>query len=656
MKSFEDTIISQGDLEVPQDVIRKWQTRVDLLVDFFDVSYGSILRFSNDKLEVVVANQTLDNQFIPGVQFGYDPDQIKNDLLNKDLFRPSKDAVEIIEAESFIGLPIFNADKKLFGIICLFDAKEKIHSQKLIGLLSQFHKSIEADLSHLNLEIELENSKSEHQSQKDFLYKILFENSGTINCFFDNELKLKLFNESFRELFSEYIPILSQGDVIPKYKSYQFQTFERIKLTLKTRKLQKYKSMYDLDGEKLWLDSEYIPVIEEGKLKGVHIISRNITNLIEAEEKIKNTEKVLKDFERIYNLVANPICIADINAVFLKVNPALSNLLGYPVNEIEGRTMFEFIHPEDIQRTIDYIQEKIIEQPDIMRFENRYVCKDGSYVWFSWIVQPIYSEGISYSVAHDITRLKEIEKELIIAKEKAEESDRLKTAFLCNMSHEIRTPMNGIIGFSDILKDSDTLNDQLQSYCDIISASGHQLLRIVNDIIDVSKIEIGQIDLYENQTSINELIKGLVTFYTPIAKNNDIDIIFTSNPLNDEESTIFCDSTKLRQVLDNLISNAIKFTHNGFIKVTYELKDDLIQFMVEDSGIGISEEKHDTIFDRFIQAENNYNQYGGTGLGLAISKAYVEKMGGKIWVSSELGIGTKFFFTLPYARKKLDGK
>ncbi len=649
MKSFEDTIISQGDLEVPQDVIRKWQTRVDLLVDFFDVSYGGILRFNNDKLEVVVANQILDNQFVPGVQFGYDPDQIKYDLLNKDWFRPSKDAVEIIEAECFIGLPICNADKKLFGIICLFDAKEKIHSQKLTGLLSQFHKSIEADLSHLNLEIELENSKSEHQSQKDFLYKILFENSGTINCFFDHELKLRLFNESFRELFSEYIPVLTQGEIIPEYKAYQFQIFERIKLTLKKRKLQKYKSMYNLDGEKLWFDSEYIPVIEEGKLKGVHIISRNITDLIEAEEKIKNTEKVLKDFERIYNLVANPICIADINAVFLKVNPALSNLLGYSVNEIEGRTMFEFIHPEDIQRTIDYIQEKIVEQPDIMRFENRYVRKDGSYVWFSWIVQPIYSEGISYSVAHDITRLKEIEKELIIAREKAEESDRLKTAFLCNMSHEIRTPMNGIIGFSDILKDSDTLNDQLQSYCDIISESGHQLLRIVNDIIDVSKIEIGQIDLYENQTSINELIKGLVTFYTPIAEKNDIDF-FTSKPLNDEDSTILCDSTKLRQVLDNLISNAIKFTHNGFIKVTYELLDDLIQFRVEDSGVGISEDQHDTIFDRFIQAENNINQYGGTGLGLAISKAYVEKMGGKIWLESELGIGTKFFFTLPYTK------
>jgi signal transduction histidine kinase/CheY-like chemotaxis protein len=240
-----------------------------------------------------------------------------------------------------------------------------------------------------------------------------------------------------------------------------------------------------------------------------------------------------------------------------------------------------------------------------------------------------------------------INDELLLAKEKAEESDRLKTAFLANLSHEIRTPMNGIIGFSELVISSEATSEEKKEYKSIIENSCKQLLGVVNDIIDISKIESGIIEIKKKKVNLNALMQEIHSFNSLSAKNNGIQFeLFTG--LDDEKSDILTDDIKLRQVLSNLVGNALKFTSNGSIRFGYRVKDRFLEFFVSDTGIGISPGKLKVIFERFIQEDDTITRkYGGTGLGLSIAKAYVEKLGGEIWVKSEENAGSKFFFTIP---------
>lgn len=238
--------------------------------------------------------------------------------------------------------------------------------------------------------------------------------------------------------------------------------------------------------------------------------------------------------------------------------------------------------------------------------------------------------------------------ELVIAKNKAEESDRLKTAFLTNLSHEIRTPMNGIIGFSQLLTSSIATTEEKTEYASIIETSCKQLLGVVNDIIDISKIERGMIEVKMQTVNLNNLMRELNSFNSLSAKNKGIKLdLYTG--LDDEKACILTDDVKLRQILSNIIGNALKFTSYGSVKFGYSVKADFLEFFVFDTGIGISMDKQDKIFDRFIQQDDSIvRRYGGAGLGLSIAKAYVEKLGGRIWVLSRENIGSKFFFTLPF--------
>ena len=250
----------------------------------------------------------------------------------------------------------------------------------------------------------------------------------------------------------------------------------------------------------------------------------------------------------------------------------------------------------------------------------------------------------------DITDRTKAEADLITAKEKAEESDRLKTAFLHNVSHEIRTPMNAIIGFSTLLNEPDVSEEDRHQYTDIIFQSGSQLLSIINDIVDIANVESGQAKLNLTEINLNSMMKSLNEQFRIIAKGNNISINLNA-PLTDEDSEVITDNTKLVQILSNLINNAIKFTKNGQIDFGYTLKEKFLEFYVKDSGIGISHEYHSRIFDRFFQVDSAVSrQYSGTGLGLSICKGYVQLLGGTIKVESESGKGTLFKFTIPYQR------
>jgi len=253
-----------------------------------------------------------------------------------------------------------------------------------------------------------------------------------------------------------------------------------------------------------------------------------------------------------------------------------------------------------------------------------------------------------YGALVDISVRKKYESELLISKNKAEESDRLKSAFLANMSHEIRTPMNGIIGFSELLTDTDISIPERDRYIRIINDNCQQLLHIINDIIDISKIEAGLIETEQVEFCLNDLMDSLAENYQVKAVTKGL----TLNLLKDLECnscSIISDQPKLRQILENLLSNAIKFTQKGQVDFGYKCVNDKLEFFIKDTGIGISEEHRSAVFDRFWQVETGLaRQYGGTGLGLSISNAFVKSLGGEISLESTPSLGSCFNFSIPY--------
>ena len=260
-------------------------------------------------------------------------------------------------------------------------------------------------------------------------------------------------------------------------------------------------------------------------------------------------------------------------------------------------------------------------------------------------------EFISHQIGISIER-KKAELDLKEAILKAQESDRLKSAFLANMSHEIRTPMNGILGFAGLLKEPDLTEEEQVEYIQIIEDSGVRMLNIINDIMSISKVESGQMEITISETNINDQIKYLYTFFRPEVEGKGMKL-FIKNSLPAKDAVIKTDKEKVYAILTNLVKNAIKFTHSGSIEFGYCLKSGNepgeLEFFVKDTGMGIAEEQKGFIFDRFRQGSESLSRnYEGAGLGLAISKAYVEMLGGKIWVESEVKKGSVFYFTLPY--------
>lgn len=238
--------------------------------------------------------------------------------------------------------------------------------------------------------------------------------------------------------------------------------------------------------------------------------------------------------------------------------------------------------------------------------------------------------------------------EMFLAKERAEESDSLKSAFLANMSHEIRTPMNGILGFSELLKNPELTSDQQKKYIQIIEKSGSRMLNTINEIIDISKIESGLVKLNITDFNILELIENIYSFFTPEVIAKGIDFNIRNTTLKDE-IIIQNDSEKTYAILTNIVKNAIKYTEKGSIDIGCYFQDDSLVIFVKDTGIGIPLDRQDAVFERFIQADiADVMARQGSGLGLSISKAYADMLGGEIWLESKEGVGSTFYLSLPY--------
>jgi PAS domain S-box-containing protein len=371
-------------------------------------------------------------------------------------------------------------------------------------------------------------------------------------------------------------------------------------------------------------------------------IERKRTEVSLKESEVKFRSLVESAFDGIYLLQ---------NKQYIYVNPRFTEITGYLEEELLSDTFnFHIMMTDQSKHFMENRYEMRLRGYDIQnQYEMEIITKNNKIVEIEVSTVLIESKPdlLVLGVMRDITKRKQIEKELILAKEKAEESDRLKTAFLQNMSHEIRTPLNGIIGFSNLLGNENNTKDDINEFIDLIKQSGNRLLEIVNNVLDLSKIETGQIEIYNKSFCVNVLINDLYLFFSPLAKVKAIVLKYHSH-LEDENSMICADDSKINQILTNLINNAIKFTTSGFVEFGYEFKDNSVMFFVRDTGIGIPKNQQLKIFERFIQADVTISRnFDGAGLGLAICKGLVEFFGGKIWLESEINKGTTFYFTVP---------
>jgi PAS domain S-box-containing protein len=386
---------------------------------------------------------------------------------------------------------------------------------------------------------------------------------------------------------------------------------------------------------------------------------RGALQLKEERIQLKKAEQLNQKLSMAVEQSPSHILITDTDGYIEYINSRFTEVTGYSTEEAIGlkpSILKSGHHTKEFYATI----WNTIKEGNIWRGELYNKKKDGTFFWESASISPLKNaEGIIthyVSVKEDITLRKKMEIEIIEARDKAEKSDKLKTAFLQNMSHEIRTPLNAIVGFSALINETDVQNEERNEYVNIILNSSNQLVSIVEDILTVSRIETRQELLNIRSIKINQLLKHLFTVYSIKAKDKNLEIILDEKLLNDE-TEIQTDDVKLTQILSNLLNNSLKFTHIGYLEFGYKLNDKHIEFFVKDTGIGIQEDMQSLIFERFAQAEISMSRnYGGNGLGLAICKAFVQLMGGKIWVISEFGKGSTFYFTLPLTQQNYENK
>ncbi len=393
-----------------------------------------------------------------------------------------------------------------------------------------------------------------------------------------------------------------------------------------------------------WVESTFTNLLADPNVESIVINFRDINDSKLAEAELKESE----EFSR-YLLQTIPFGM-DIVDEKGNVMFQSDNLKKHYGEEVIGNTCWE-LYRDDKTQCPDCPLKNGIKVGITDVYESSGVLGGKT---FEVIHTGIIHKGkeAMLEIFMDITDRKKAEQELIKARDHAEESDRLKSAFLANMSHEIRTPMNGILGFAELLKMPGLTGEQQQDYIAIIKKSGDRMLNIINNIVDISKIESGQMSKNFTETDINESLEFVYNFFGPEAKSKGIDLLIT-HKLPAEKAIVETDREKIYAILTNLVKNAIKFSDSGTIRIGSVLEGEFLKFYVTDKGIGIPFARQKAIFERFIQADiADKRAFQGAGLGLSISKAYAEMLGGKMWVESLEGEGSTFYFTIPYKTKQ----
>jgi PAS domain S-box-containing protein len=489
-------------------------------------------------------------------------------------------------------------------------------------------------------------------AEKELLYKSL-ANSGQafiwntdINkeCTYVNDIWLNYTGRSLEEeLGHGWLESIHEADRLACKEIFE-EAFEKREKCSISYRLRRH------DGEYRWIQDDGSPLYNQsGEFIGYIGHCLDIQAQRDLLKLVQEKEELLEEAQKVAKLGSYSFQIAKQKWFSSK---GLDIIFGIDSDyERSYQGWLDIIHPEDLDEMNLYVTQEVIQKQQ--PFDKRYRIVQQSTKETRWVHGlgnlKTNEEGELYlfGIIQDITENIKIENELIHAKDKAEESDQLKTAFLANMSHEIRTPMNGILGFSSLLKNKDLDDDKKNTYLDVIEKSGYRMQNIVNDLIDISKIEAGQIELNLQRQSVFPLLTDLHEFFKLEAQVRKLDFNFE---LDDKLKCLQLsyDRPRLSQVLTNLLKNAFKFTNKGSVELKAYVSNTDVHFHVKDTGIGIAEDMQSVVFERFRQADPSFSsKYDGAGLGLSISAAFVEMHGGKLEVNSQPGQGSEFYFSIP---------
>lgn len=511
---------------------------------------------------------------------------------------------------------------------------------------------------------------------------LILKDGHFINC---NEAAIKMFGLDRETVFSIHPSQLSP-EKQPDGTSSFLKAEEMMKITLEKGSNRYRCNQQHINGHVFPTEVTLTRINEEDDGFTIHVVISDITERVKKEAledvlyNISKAALTIVDFKEfslfvrnelhkiidttnfyiaIYNeetdMITTPVFVDD--RAMSEEFPAKNSLTGYVIKSKKTILLTKEAHKELIKnKEVQLMGEFAKIWVGVPLFIQK-KCT-GAIVVQSYVDENAYNENdvqllefVADQISTTIHR-KKVENELNKALVQAQESDRLKSAFLANMSHEIRTPMNGIIGFSELCLDPNITKEKQKEFANIVIKSSKRLLSIVNDILDISKIEAGAVTLNLESVNLNKLLDELEAFFTPIAKENNL-LLSCERGLENYKSSVETDKTKLNQVLTNLLSNAFKFTDTGSVAFGYQLIGDNLQFYVKDTGIGVEENLQNKIFDRFSQGNLDLSkQHKGTGLGLAITKKIVELFHGEIWLNS-CENGTTIYFTIPYIKSKI---
>ncbi|MGQ1908763.1 PAS domain S-box protein [Marinifilum sp. RC60d5] len=494
-------------------------------------------------------------------------------------------------------------------------------------------------------------------SKREDNYSRLYESMNDAFVVLDNNGKVIESNSAYREMLGyskEEILCLTCHDLTPKkWVDLDNQIMSEEVMAHGNSRLYE-KECTRKDGSLLPIEVRIHQLKDEnGNPNGFWAMVRDISQRKQAQLEIENERSHLK---LVLETVPDMIWVKNPEGVYLSGNQKFLEFNNLTGTSLIGKSDFD-LYPEDLAKVYFQKDVEVLDTLKRVRFVNWTIsAKDGKRILTETIKNPMFdAEGKVIGVlgvCKDITEIKKAEEELVKAKEKAEESDKLKSIFLANMSHEIRTPMNAIMGFTELLVDSDLEDSDRLQFVNIIQHSGKRLLQLIDDIVDLSKLEMQQMAIKKTNRSLRDLMNTSVAFF----ENNELlktktELCLRLNyPEKYFNFVVNTDENRFRQILDNLINNSIKFSEKGIIELGFSLVEikgkSFVEIYVKDQGMGIPKEKHDIIFEHFRQGdEEQFND--GTGLGLSICKGLVELLEGDIRFESEPGEGSTFYFTIP---------
>jgi len=613
---------------------------------------NQLFEWTSDSITPQINNEQLQNLPYEDFQQWYNvlSKRQRFEGIVKNLDEPLKSILKSQEIKSVLVMPI-QVENTWWGFIGFDDCiNERQWDNEIIYLLNIIADIIGAAISKTKSQEEIELSRQ--------YFETLFNQAPEAITIVDPNGIVKQVNEEFKRIFN-----YTEKEVLDKNLDDLISEPDKREEAGSLTKAAANGQRINIEGLRktkddvpVYVSITGMPIQFGDEHKGIYVIYRDISERKLAE---KNLEESQTKFKTLFESSSDAIFLMK-DDIFIDCNRAAINMFKTQEEELIGESPLKFspIYQPDGQKSEDIIKQKINEALEGATnfFEFTHINGQGKYfnaeVSLNKVV--LKENNFMQAIIRDITERKKSEKELKEAKEKAEESDRLKTAFLASMSHEIRTPMNHILGGLDLLLDPEITREEKEEFQTIIKNSSSQLLKLIDDIIDVSQLDAGQLEIKKETFSLNSFLKEIREEAKTLRGGSNVEFQINTSAHQHEFDTIHTDKVRLKQVLISLISNAFKFTNEGGIELGYSKKSsDILQFYVSDSGIGIPKESKDVIFEQFRQVDYEHTrEYEGAGLGLTIAKGLVLLLGGDIWVESTEGEGSTFYFTIKTSKPK----